>query len=40
MRCSEADDAEQTAEKMGNTPTTTPKQIEKVNNVGSRVINQ
>ncbi|XP_016888690.2 proline-serine-threonine phosphatase-interacting protein 1a [Cynoglossus semilaevis] len=32
MRCSEADDAEQTAEKMGNTPTTTPKQIEKMNN--------
>lgn len=31
QRCREADEAEQTAEKMGNTPTATPKQIEKVN---------
>lgn len=31
QRCKEADEAEQTAEKMGNTPTATPKQIEKVN---------
>uniref|UniRef100_A0A3Q1AH90 Proline-serine-threonine phosphatase interacting protein 1a n=1 Tax=Amphiprion ocellaris TaxID=80972 RepID=A0A3Q1AH90_AMPOC len=31
QRCKEADDAEQTAEKTGNTPTSTPKQIEKVN---------
>ncbi|XP_071355356.1 proline-serine-threonine phosphatase-interacting protein 1a [Trachinotus anak] len=32
QRCREADEAEQTAEKMGNTPTATPKQIEKMNN--------
>ncbi|XP_023143542.1 proline-serine-threonine phosphatase-interacting protein 1a [Amphiprion ocellaris] len=32
QRCKEADDAEQTAEKTGNTPTSTPKQIEKMNN--------
>lgn len=32
QRCKEADEAEQTAEKMGNTPTATPKQIEKMNN--------
>uniref|UniRef100_A0A8D0CWQ3 Proline-serine-threonine phosphatase interacting protein 1a n=1 Tax=Sander lucioperca TaxID=283035 RepID=A0A8D0CWQ3_SANLU len=31
QRCREADEAEQTAEKMGNVPTATPKQIEKVN---------
>uniref|UniRef100_A0A8D3ECV9 Proline-serine-threonine phosphatase interacting protein 1a n=1 Tax=Scophthalmus maximus TaxID=52904 RepID=A0A8D3ECV9_SCOMX len=31
QRCREADEAEQTAEKMGKTPTATPKQIEKVN---------
>ncbi|XP_038562587.1 proline-serine-threonine phosphatase-interacting protein 1a [Micropterus salmoides] len=31
QRCREADEAEQTAEKMGNTPTATPKQIEKMN---------
>ncbi|XP_070762729.1 proline-serine-threonine phosphatase-interacting protein 1a [Enoplosus armatus] len=32
QRCREADEAEQTAEKMGNTPTATPKQIEKMSN--------
>ncbi|XP_047189482.1 proline-serine-threonine phosphatase-interacting protein 1a isoform X3 [Scophthalmus maximus] len=32
QRCREADEAEQTAEKMGKTPTATPKQIEKMNN--------
>ncbi|XP_008280337.1 proline-serine-threonine phosphatase-interacting protein 1a isoform X2 [Stegastes partitus] len=32
QRCKEADDAEQTAEKMGSAPTATPKQIEKLNN--------
>ncbi|XP_074489054.1 proline-serine-threonine phosphatase-interacting protein 1a [Sebastes fasciatus] len=32
QRCREADEAEQTAEKMGNTPTATPKQTEKMNN--------
>ncbi|XP_063759778.1 proline-serine-threonine phosphatase-interacting protein 1a isoform X2 [Eleginops maclovinus] len=32
QRCKEADEAELTAEKMGNTPTATPKQIEKMNN--------
>ncbi|XP_040893577.1 proline-serine-threonine phosphatase-interacting protein 1a [Toxotes jaculatrix] len=32
QRCREADEAEHTAEKMGNAPTTTPKQIEKMNN--------
>ncbi|GAA6225530.1 proline-serine-threonine phosphatase-interacting protein 1 [Lates japonicus] len=32
QRCKEADEAEQTAEKMGNAPTATPKQIEKMNN--------
>ncbi|XP_019934471.2 proline-serine-threonine phosphatase-interacting protein 1a isoform X1 [Paralichthys olivaceus] len=32
QRCREADEAEQSAEKMGNTPTATPKQIEKMNN--------
>ena len=31
QRCREADEAEQTAEKSGNAPTATPKQIEKVN---------
>ncbi len=31
QRCREADEAEQTAEKMANAPTATPKQIEKVN---------
>ncbi|CAK6951045.1 proline-serine-threonine phosphatase-interacting protein 1a isoform X2 [Scomber scombrus] len=32
QRCKEADEAEQTAEKMGNATTATPKQIEKMNN--------
>ncbi|XP_026168298.1 proline-serine-threonine phosphatase-interacting protein 1a isoform X2 [Mastacembelus armatus] len=32
QRCREADEAEQLAEKMGNIPTTTPKQTEKMNN--------
>ncbi|XP_072241935.1 proline-serine-threonine phosphatase-interacting protein 1a isoform X2 [Leuresthes tenuis] len=32
QRCKEADDAEQTADRLGNTPTATPKQIEKMNN--------
>ncbi|XP_034735182.1 proline-serine-threonine phosphatase-interacting protein 1a isoform X2 [Etheostoma cragini] len=32
QRCREADEAEQIAEKMANTPTATPKQIEKMNN--------
>ncbi|XP_059190737.1 proline-serine-threonine phosphatase-interacting protein 1a [Centropristis striata] len=32
QRCKEADEAEQNAEKMGNAPTATPKQIEKMNN--------
>lgn len=32
QRCREADEAEQTAEKMGSSPTATPKQIEKMNN--------
>ncbi|XP_029378049.1 proline-serine-threonine phosphatase-interacting protein 1a [Echeneis naucrates] len=32
QRCREADEAEQTAEKMGSTPAATPKQIEKMNN--------
>ncbi|XP_035011945.2 proline-serine-threonine phosphatase-interacting protein 1a isoform X2 [Hippoglossus stenolepis] len=32
QRCREADEAEQTAEKSGNAPTATPKQIEKMNN--------
>ncbi|KAM9352558.1 proline-serine-threonine phosphatase-interacting protein 1a [Symphorus nematophorus] len=32
QRCKDADEAEQTAEKMGNNPTATPKQIEKMNN--------
>ncbi|XP_070686203.1 proline-serine-threonine phosphatase-interacting protein 1a isoform X2 [Pempheris klunzingeri] len=32
QRCREADEAEQTAEKMGNSPSATPKQIEKMNN--------
>uniref|UniRef100_A0A1A7X6P3 Proline-serine-threonine phosphatase interacting protein 1a n=2 Tax=Iconisemion striatum TaxID=60296 RepID=A0A1A7X6P3_9TELE len=32
QRCREADEAEQTAERMGNAPTATPKQIEKINN--------
>ncbi|XP_035520506.1 proline-serine-threonine phosphatase-interacting protein 1a [Morone saxatilis] len=32
QRCREADEAEQSAEKMANTPTATPKQIEKMNN--------
>ncbi|KAM4573262.1 proline-serine-threonine phosphatase-interacting protein 1a isoform 2-T2 [Odontesthes bonariensis] len=32
QRCREADDAEQTADRLGNTPTATPKQIEKMNN--------
>ncbi|XP_042352129.1 proline-serine-threonine phosphatase-interacting protein 1a isoform X2 [Plectropomus leopardus] len=32
QRCREADEAEQTAEKTGNAPTATPKQIEKMNN--------
>ncbi|XP_053283751.1 proline-serine-threonine phosphatase-interacting protein 1a isoform X1 [Pleuronectes platessa] len=32
QRCREADEAEQTAQKMGSAPTTTPKQIEKMNN--------
>lgn len=31
QRCKEADEAEQTAEKMSNATTATPKQIEKVN---------
>ncbi|XP_008410529.1 proline-serine-threonine phosphatase-interacting protein 1a isoform X2 [Poecilia reticulata] len=32
QRCKEADEAEQTAERLGNAPTATPKQIEKMNN--------
>ncbi|XP_023206406.1 proline-serine-threonine phosphatase-interacting protein 1 isoform X2 [Xiphophorus maculatus] len=32
QRCREADEAEQTAEKLGNAPTATPKQIDKMNN--------
>ncbi|XP_076590109.1 proline-serine-threonine phosphatase-interacting protein 1a [Chaetodon auriga] len=32
QRCREADEAEQTAEKMSTAPTATPKQIEKMNN--------
>ncbi|XP_068579462.1 proline-serine-threonine phosphatase-interacting protein 1a isoform X1 [Cebidichthys violaceus] len=32
QRCREADEAEQTAEKMTNAPTATPKQIDKMNN--------
>ncbi|XP_013859025.1 proline-serine-threonine phosphatase-interacting protein 1a [Austrofundulus limnaeus] len=32
QRCKEADEAEQTAERMSNAPTSTPKQIEKMNN--------
>ncbi|XP_041651301.1 proline-serine-threonine phosphatase-interacting protein 1a [Cheilinus undulatus] len=32
QRCKEADEAEQNAEKIGNAPTSTPKQIEKTNN--------
>ncbi|XP_033940358.1 proline-serine-threonine phosphatase-interacting protein 1a isoform X1 [Pseudochaenichthys georgianus] len=32
QRCKEADEAQLTAEKLGNTPTATPKQIEKMNN--------
>uniref|UniRef100_UPI0037E7DFC4 proline-serine-threonine phosphatase-interacting protein 1a isoform X2 n=1 Tax=Semicossyphus pulcher TaxID=241346 RepID=UPI0037E7DFC4 len=32
QRCKDADDAEQNAEKMGDAPTSTPKQIEKMNN--------
>ncbi|CAG5958014.1 unnamed protein product [Menidia menidia] len=32
QRCKEADDAEQTADRLGNAPTATPKQIEKLNN--------
>lgn len=32
QRCKEADEAELTAEKLGTTPTATPKQIEKMNN--------
>ncbi|XP_029952865.1 proline-serine-threonine phosphatase-interacting protein 1a [Salarias fasciatus] len=32
QRCREADEAEQMAEKLGDTPTATPKQIEKLNN--------
>ncbi|XP_047452915.1 proline-serine-threonine phosphatase-interacting protein 1a [Mugil cephalus] len=32
QRCREADEAEQTAEKLGTAPTATPKQIEKMNN--------
>lgn len=31
LRCKEADEAEQMAEKMGSLPTATPKQIDKVN---------
>ncbi|KAM6936837.1 proline-serine-threonine phosphatase-interacting protein 1a [Xenentodon cancila] len=31
QRCREADEAEETAERTGNTPTATPKQIEKMN---------
>uniref|UniRef100_A0A8C6L1U7 Proline-serine-threonine phosphatase interacting protein 1a n=1 Tax=Nothobranchius furzeri TaxID=105023 RepID=A0A8C6L1U7_NOTFU len=31
QRCKEADEAEQTAERLGSAPTATPKQIEKVN---------
>lgn len=30
LRCREADEAEQMAEKMGGLPTSTPKQIDKV----------
>uniref|UniRef100_A0A3Q2FCU2 Osteoclast-stimulating factor 1 n=1 Tax=Cyprinodon variegatus TaxID=28743 RepID=A0A3Q2FCU2_CYPVA len=33
QRCKEADEAEQTAERLGNAPTATPKQIEKVKNL-------
>ncbi|XP_074533182.1 proline-serine-threonine phosphatase-interacting protein 1a isoform X2 [Halichoeres trimaculatus] len=32
QRCKEADEAEQNAEKMGNAPTATPKQVEKMTN--------
>ncbi|KAM7414571.1 hypothetical protein PAMA_019403 [Pampus argenteus] len=32
QRCKEADEAEQTAEKMGSAPTATPKQVDKMNN--------
>ncbi|KAK5598539.1 hypothetical protein CRENBAI_008837 [Crenichthys baileyi] len=32
QRCKEADEAEQTAERLGTAPTATPKQIEKINN--------
>uniref|UniRef100_A0A8C6L462 Proline-serine-threonine phosphatase interacting protein 1a n=1 Tax=Nothobranchius furzeri TaxID=105023 RepID=A0A8C6L462_NOTFU len=32
QRCKEADEAEQTAERLGSAPTATPKQIEKINN--------
>ncbi|XP_043980180.1 proline-serine-threonine phosphatase-interacting protein 1a isoform X2 [Gambusia affinis] len=32
QRCREADEAKQMAERLGNTPTATPKQIEKMNN--------